>query len=344
MKHYPDRTMSKFSAAPRRQVGMSLVELLVAMTIGLFLMGAVVAVYVATSTSSRGSTLESQMNEDASLALEMLQQQIRLAGYSNFNVAGDARNFQGIGIRGCDGGFDDNTASVDFAAMGCNADEDGPDAIAIRYEATALNSQTLAVGGVNEPSNCSFERIFQWDIGAGVNISLADNRYYVADDVANDDIPTLFCKGKSGNPANAGGFSPATALVPNIEDFQITYAITVAPVNDEPMPHQITSYVDANDAALGANLDNWSRVAGVRLCLLARTSRPVPTGGGSREDLGSYVDCNGERQDGAADGFLRRAYHTTVQLRNMRPAVAAPFALNPDGSVRNPWAYLTEDE
>jgi type IV pilus assembly protein PilW len=345
MKQYTSKTMSKSYSSIRQQAGMSLVELMVALTIGLFLMGAVVAVYVATSNSSRGSTLESQMNEDASLALEMLQQQIRLAGYSNFNplVAG-TRNFQGMGIRGCDGGFDDNAAGVDFAAMACNADDDGPDAIAIRYEATVLNTQPVDEGGVDIPTNCSFEGITPWDIGAGIVIPLADNRFYVADDAANDNIPTLFCKGKSGDPADAGGFSAATALVPNIEDFQISYAVTVAPVGDDPTPHQVTAYVDANDAVLGANLANWSRVAGVRICLLARTSRPVPIAGGSREDLGSYVDCNGTRQDGAADGFLRRAYHTTIQLRNMRPAVPAPYALNPDGTVRNPWAYLTEDE
>lgn len=339
MKHFARRAVPALHSSTRSQHGMSLVELLVALTIGLFLMGAVGAIYVATSNSSRSSTLESQMNEDASLALEMLQQQIRLAGYSSFDGAG-ARNFQGIGVRGCDGGFSDNAANTDFDAMTCGADEDGPDAIAIRYEASALNTQPTAAGA---PTNCSFNGITAWDIGASAPIPLADNRYYVAEDATNDNIPTLFCKGKDGVSAG-GGFSAATALVPNIEDFQITYAVTAAPVNDEPMPHQITAYVDASDAVLGATLDNWSRVAGVRICLLARTSRPPPSGGGSRADLGSYVDCNGVRQDGLDDGFLRRAYHTTVQLRNMRPAVPADYALNADGTIRNPWAYLTEDE
>lgn len=339
MKPFARRTTPLRMDPSRRQRGMSLVELLVAMTIGLFLIGAVAAIYVATSNSSRGSTLESQMNEDASLALEMLQQQIRLAGYSGFAAAGN-RNFQGMGIRGCDAGFDDNASNSNFDAMTCNADADGPDALAIRYEASALNTQPTAAG---LPTNCSFNGITAWDIGAGVVIPLADNRYYIAEDDTNDNIPTLFCKGKDGSTPG-GGFDVATPLVPNVEDMQITYAVTAAPVNDEPMPHQITGYVDAADAVLGATLDNWSRVAGVRICLLVRTSQPVPAGGSGRAELGSYVDCNGVRQDGSDDGFLRRAYHTTVQLRNMRPAVPAGYTLNPDGSVRNPWAYLTGDE
>ena len=46
----------------RSQRGLSLVELMIALTIGLFLMGAVGIIYVNTATTSRGSTLESQMN------------------------------------------------------------------------------------------------------------------------------------------------------------------------------------------------------------------------------------------------------------------------------------------
>lgn len=321
-------------ALGHRQAGMSLVELLVAMTIGLFLMGAVGAIYVSTVNSTRGSTIESQMNEDASLALEMLQQQIRLAGYSGFAADGK-RNFPGIGVRGCDGGFTDNSGTTDFDALACAADPNGPDALAIRYEATMLNGQTAA----GNPANCSHEGIFPWwPTAAGANIPLADNRYFIANDAANDNTPTLYCKGRGGN---AGGFSDAAALIPNIENLQVRYAITRTPVDDEILPHQITAYVDANDATLGANLPNWSRVAGVRICLLARTSQPVPSGGASRADLGRFVDCDGVEQV-VQDGFLRRAYHTTIHLRNMRPGLPADFALEADGSIRNPWAYQTE--
>lgn len=325
----------------RHQRGMSIVELMVAMTIGLFLIGAVAAIYVSTASSARGSTLESQMNEDASLALEMLQQQIRLVGYSDFDATGE-RKFQGIGLRGCDGGFTNNAASSDFDAMTCGTNTGAPDAIAIRYEATLLNTQPVYNSTLSRdvPSNCSFGGITAWDAG-GVTMTLADNRYYVAPDTSNGNTPTLFCKGKSGG-TTGGGFDAAAALIPNIEDLQITYAVTALPVKDAPLPHQITSYLSASDAALEPPLSNWSRVAGVRICLLARTSRPVPTGGGSRAEIGSYVDCNGVRRDGNNDGFLRRAYHTTVQLRNMRPAVPDSFAEDAAKIVRNPWAYLTE--
>lgn len=321
-----------FHATRSRQHGMSLVELLVAMTIGLFLMGAMGAVYVFTANSSRGSTLESQMNEDANLALEMLRQQIWLAGYSSFNATGE-RHFQGMAIRGCDGGFNNNVAATAFDDMTCATTTTGPDAIAIRYEATVLNTQASST---NKPTNCSFHEVEAWNTGSST-VALEDNRYYIAEDAGNANAPTLYCKGRSG-----ADFSDATALVPNIEDLQISYAVTTVPVNGAAMPHQVTSYVDANSSTLGTALDNWSRVAGVSICLLARTARPVPGGGGTAAELGSYVDCKGVRQAGKTDGFLRRAYSTTVQLRNMRPAVASDYGSNADKSVRNPWAYLTE--
>ncbi|WP_137917744.1 PilW family protein [Hydrogenophaga sp. 2FB] len=232
MRLFPRRTTRHAPSFVVHQRGMSLVELMVAMAIGLFLVGAVAAIYVAAANGSRASTLESQMNEDASLALEILQQQLRLAGYSDLDAKGE-RKFRGVGARGCDGGFSDNTADQDFDAMACSTASTGPDAIAVRYEATLLNTQPVTdlTTSVLQPANCSFIGISAWDIGAGVTIPLADNRYYIAADGNNDGVPTLFCKGKNGSPTS-GGFAAATALIPNIEDMQITYAVTTAPSTD----------------------------------------------------------------------------------------------------------------
>ena len=340
------------------QRGMTLVELMVAMTIGIFLVGAVGIIYVNTSTTSRSSTLESQMNEDATLALELLQQQIRLAGYTSVAASG-ARQFPGVAVRGCDGGFatggtvDDNAGTTAFKDLACNNVTTGKDALAVRYEATSLNSQTTSAGA---PGNCSHEAITAWDAkddgGAIANtVALADNRYYVADD---NGVPSLFCKGRKDTT-----FSAATALIPNIEDMQVTYGITAAPEDNKPFPNQITAYVDANHAALGATLKNWTRVVAVRICLLARSANPVPTGSnavgnaasgsGSTavaevQGLGTYVDCGGTKQT-KSDRYLRRAYVTTIQLRNMRPALPAPYTTEPDSGgapvVQDPWRERT---
>ena len=348
-------TNSVFNAARgsrRSQSGVSLVELMVAMTIGLFLVGAIGIIYVNTSTTSRGSTLESQMNEDASLALELLQQQVRLAGFTNVDADGNPR-FSGVAVRGCDGGLGDDGADNDgttaFSALGCDPDNEGPDALAVRYEATRLNSQSVLNSGADRPANCSHNGITDRtpgvDEGSTETLALADNRYYIAND--EDGTPSLFCKGRDGpspNPNNAAsvnGFSAATALIPNIEDMQLQFAVTNTPVDGEVVPHQVTAYVSASEPlaapVLGATQANWSRVAAVRICLIARTSRTVPTGDNSRADLGDYIDCDGTRVNNA-DGFLRRAYVTTVQLRNVRPRIPADYSAG-----NNPYAEPDAD-
>ena len=321
------------------QRGLSLIELMVAMTIGLFLMGAVVIIYVNTSTTSRGSTLESQMNEDASLALEVLQQQIRLAGFSSVDASG-ARVFPGRAVFGCDGLFSDLSppsplpSAVAFENLACtNA---GPDALAVRYEATVLNSQPVTnAAGATVPSNCANQGIGAWNAQAegaasATPLSLADNRYYIANDA--DGTPSLFCRGRTG-----AGFGAAIALIPNIEDMQIQYAVTALPTAGNPIPHQVAGYVAANNVALGATAANWSRVAAIRICLLARTAQTAPTGDNNTSDLGQYVDCNGAVQTNT-DRRLRRAYVTTIQLRNMRPGLPADYAAGED-----PWTYLYEN-
>jgi type IV pilus assembly protein PilW len=328
------------------QRGLSLIELMVAMTIGLFLMGAVVIIYVNTSTTSRSSTLESQMNEDASLALEVLQQQIRLAGFSSVDASG-ARLFPGRAVFGCEG-TPSSTSDTAFESLACNAAGTGPDALAVRYEATVLNSQPVTnASGATVPGNCANEGIDPWDISSdggatsATTLSLADNRYYIDNDA--DGTPSLFCRGRTG-----GGFGTAIALIPNIEDMQIQYAVTALPTAGNPIPHQVAGYVAANNAALGATAANWSRVAAIRICLLARSARTVPTGdnpvGTANPDgttitpgLGTYVDCAGTSRT-ATDRFIRRAYVTTIQLRNMRPGLPADYAAGED-----PWTYLYEN-
>ena len=309
-----------------RQHGLSLVELMVALTIGLFLIGAVVSIYVATSRGTRGSTEESQMNEDASLALEILQQQLRLAAFSGFAAGGD-RNFQDQAMTACNGGFNDNTVA-DFATLACVSNDDNPrpDSIAVRYEATLLNSQSVTVAGVQQPANCAHEGIAGW-FGPS-NVPLAENRYFIEDDPATN-VPSLRCVGRNG-----ANLSNAATVIPNIEDLQILYAVTRTPVVDEPLPHQVTGYLRADE--VNALPNGWQRVAGARICIVARSTERFEA---IAPELRQYRDCAGNQVAAPADGLLRRAFVTTVMARNLRPGVPAPFAVG-----ANPWDIFEGEE
>lgn len=315
-----------------KQRGISIIELMVALVLSLFLVGMVSLTYLQAASGTRYGALESQMNEEGALALELLQQQMRLAGYSALDSDG-VRIFKRAPLRGCDGGFTSATERSLFDSLACNTGA-GNDAIAVRYQATPLNSQLIGVAATppGKPGNCANGGIDATNVD-GVSVVLADNRFYIANDSNNDNAPTLWCRGSEG--AVLGG---ATTLVPNVEQLQLRYAITRATRVDESPPHQVTALVDADHLP-----DNdWTRVAAVELCIVMRSARPVPRDGLSPAEVARFRDCNGQDNDDATDGRLRRAYRTMVSLPNLRPVVPLPYDKR-DGEIRNPYAAPGEE-
>ena len=142
-----------------RQKGYTLIELMVSLAIGVLVMASALMITVASSQSGRVSDAETAMNEDGMIALGLLQQQIRLAGYSK-TVRKDATspdlvNFVGASIRGCDFGF--VAADAEFDALTCATSGDAGSAFAVRYEADTFN--TMPVGSTPSPSNCAIAKI-----------------------------------------------------------------------------------------------------------------------------------------------------------------------------------------
>ena len=309
--------------------GFTLLELLIAVTIGLVILASSLSLYVASSRGSQLSQIETQMNEDGILALNLIQQQLKQAGYARQVIPASGAtvmsNYAGPAVRGCDGGF--TNAAAAFDSLACTGGT-GSDAIAIRYEATIFNT-TPTTDAPPLATNC---------IGQGINVAtasqvappttppagnyaLADNRYSVTDA---DTQPMLSCQGseKSG-AANAMG--TAQPLLANVESMQILYGVASRPSAElaatyDPLRHQIISYLSATEidalATTGglANVtdDRWARVLSVRVCLLMRSDqivKDVPPGGNA------YKNCNNVDATGN-DGYLRRTYTTTVLLRN----------------------------
>ena len=78
---------NKMTTGNHLQKGLSLVELLVSMVIGIFLLGGIITNFVTTKGSDATRTAVSEMDANARLALDILTETIRHAGYpSTFNV------------------------------------------------------------------------------------------------------------------------------------------------------------------------------------------------------------------------------------------------------------------
>ena len=317
--------------------GFSLIELMISLAIGLIMMVVVFSAYLGASAAGRIAEAQGRMNEDAQTALTVLTQQLRMAGNnptqpdrtekSRRNPAYnpyDAATFVNIpataspssfSIRGCSKNFSNITSATRLDALVCpNGTGYSANSIAVSYEADAFNSIQTDPG---IPADClgaaltSTQVNFPAENPSGPYFySVAENRFYI--DVSTANVPSLYCKGNGQN-------SLAQPLVENIEDLQLTYGVVKALTAAADLKTaSISGYLQANEfmakIALPDDAARWAQVVAVRICIVARSEAKVAT------DLASarYTKCDGNIENAPLDLRLRRAYTTTVVLRNRR--------------------------
>lgn len=315
------------SRSPRnRNRGLSLIELMVSLVIGMVIMIAVISAYIGASGATRVAEAQARMNEDGQAVLTILSQQLRMAGnnpkqpgYVDATPRNPVYDASKLIIRGCDGRFTDTTVA-DITTLSC-AGSGTTDSIAINYEADRYNTIPTAAG---LPTDCLGQaltvqnaNVSKWD-GAAVAVTpvtftVAENRFYVGTSTAVAS-PSLFCKGNGGGTAQA--------LVENVEDLQFAYG--TAPTAATPSTLVVAGYLNAADiesatgslAALTTAEGRWGQVVTVRICVVVRSERPVV----QDADSARFMQCNGVLSAEMPDLKLRRAYSTTVVLRNRVPS------------------------
>lgn len=318
-------------ARARHSGGFTLLELLIAMTIGLVILAASLLVFTSSSRGSRISELETQLNEDGILALNLIQQQLKQAGYSQqiipTNGAAVVGNYAGLAVRGCDNGFADT--SVDFDLLTC-ATSTSPAAIAIRYQATVENTMPTASTPAR-PTNCLGNGIVSLTpsqaspapVPAAANYTLADNRYFVTTSGGHSN---LSCRGSEANGAGSANIiGTAQPLLLDVDQMVIRYGVASEGALElaksySPMQHQIVSYLSATEVdnlpVFGtipdATQNRWGRVLSVRVCIVMRSEQPVAD---APDGAFKYKTCDNTDAT-STDNFLRRAFTTTVLLRN----------------------------
>jgi type IV pilus assembly protein PilW len=275
--------------------GFSLVELMVALAVGLVVVAALMYTLFAASISGQHGKALVQMSEDASVALSMLREQLSQVGYSQatgVNGAGKfVKAFTAGGVVGCDTPFGNPAAAVSLANLTCAAAGSGA-AIAMAYEADASNS--VVSGGV--PLDC---------LGNKMPAPVGPVTYYQAFNLFYLKNGSLYCQGNGG-----GG---EQALVENIQDMKIWYGITNDPT---VVPVQVGYYAQAaaiNPAAAPLT-PAYANAVTVRVCVVVRSS--VAVAEKINGNWPQYLDCNNVLQQ-PADGRLYRAFTSTVVLQNM---------------------------
>jgi len=314
--------------------GMTLIELMVALAIGMFLMIGAITVFMQSRITFRVTESVARLQENARFALDTLEPDIRMAQYwgltnRSTNVEGRAGTTVPAGVPVTCG----NTWAVDllnavaatnnsytWACPGNVPVETGADTLVVRRvsEDPVLAGRTA--GTVYVQSN-RFEpsRLFVGatlpgspDPTTSLPFRLVVNGYYVGRDntsnlsVAGNTVPSLRMKTLVN-----GGTIQDREILPGVEDLQIQFGIdTSAPKT--PGRGTIDRYVNPGDAILtSAAFIDEGQILAVRIWLRVRAER-LENG---FTDTTNYVYAD-QNVGPFNDGYRRLVVSKTIFLRN----------------------------
>ncbi len=311
---------------PVRQRGFSLIELMIAMTIGLVLLAAVAAIATNSSRTQRDIERMGSQVENGRYALDLLRREIEHAGYYGAfydvgapeDVPADPSTTDvnqitediGLPIQG----YDDVSGDPVPSELGDDAHRDGTDILVLRRAATeatavdALTAEELYVQGLSidtviaQAAGDSSSDESEFDL-VDRNSNRVDIRklrtdiYHVGPDA--DGIPTL----KRLSLTEAGGSLGwrQEALATGVEQLQVQYG------RDTDNDGVAETYGTAPGTVGG-----WADVVALRVYLLVRTREASP----DYTDEKTYDIGQDNRYDPADDGYRRRVFSSVVRATN----------------------------
>ena len=315
---------------PRRARGMSLVEILVALALGMLMMGAVALVFAATSRNRGDLERSARLTENAQYALDFLGDELRLAGYFAEMA------FVGVGWQTPDPcatalagqGWSNAPFTAPVGLAGYRRDDPAPACLPAHRAGTAavvLRRASVETTPVDQATGAPFIQVSKcaldpktWVVSnqpADFTLhnldctTVADVRrllvrtYYVADcdDCGRDAVPTL------KRAELIGGQIAVTPLVEGIENLQLEYGF------DGDGDGNPDRWLDAPDATLGVAFGDWSNVLAVRVYALVRAG----------DAQAGYLDTTKQFNLGPAgytaaanDGYKRVQLSSIVRLNN----------------------------
>jgi type IV pilus assembly protein PilW len=337
-----------FGNSHRSNGGYTLVELMVAMTIGLAILAALVTIFANNSRARAEIDRANQQTENGRYAMQLISDDLHNAGYlAAFNpipltspaVKPDAcatdvptlNSAMPLAIQGYDNGANAPTCLNDLRpgtdilvvrrASTCAVGDAGCDA----YAAGAPYIQASGCSNTAELASGNVATFYALDTNTA-NLTLHQKDcttpaawhqyrthiYFVANnDTAGDGIPTL-----KRAELGVGGFT-IVPLVEGIENLQFEYGLDTS-VPTTGAPAVFTADPDSyNGCAASICVGYWRNAVAAKISLLARNTTTTP----------GYVDTKiyalGLNADGTvntvgptSDGYKRHAYESVVRLNN----------------------------
>lgn len=253
------------AARPGPQRGMTLVELMVAMTIGLVILAGVASLFASSNAGYTAQADTAAADESGRYALDVIGGAVRQSAYVDWLAADAGAADAPPRLEGLD------AQSISKTGEGIDnplaASVNGSDVLAVRFAGAGKPPR-----GDGSMLNCA---------GFGASAQQEGwSIFYLARGA--DGAGELRCKYR----ASGGGWS-ADALVDGVDAFQVLYGLdTDEPRDGVPNRYVSATAIDALDSALvlvGANdqerqrdrnrRTHWKRVASVQVALLLRGAR-----------------------------------------------------------------------
>jgi len=270
----------------RKQLGLSLIELLIAMFIGLFLLAGISSSYIYSKKSSIYNDQFSMLEDNGRLALEIMSKTIQLTGYSTNKAVPLLPNkfILSKPVSTTCSGSDNSVINTNF-----------PDDSTIDSAADGDRIGVIYLGNSEITTDCSGETLpDSCQIGSAntTNSEAAQifSTFYLLDNAKNE----LICVGSRD--------TEELAIAEGVENMQIMYGINT----DDSPDRSVERYVNANDIA-----GLWNNVTSVQIALLVRSEKEVLDTAESKKF--TLLD---EEVTTPSDRYQRAVFTTTVSLRN----------------------------
>lgn len=335
------KSTSMVNSFKLNQNGLTLIELLISITVGLLVVLAATGLVVSTKKLFLSQTEGNETQDTTRFALDNISRSVRQAGYVNYDFVNSVK-------------ITPSTASADIVGMDADSVSATSDDISSPKGSSVNFSDLLAIrffgSGVINPKDpkvvfddTSMSNCAGFSVPEPVSSNTADQDrgwsiYYVANDANGE--PELFCKYYS---SDSGKWS-AQALVRGVESFQVLYGVDTSNPKDGTANQFLTATaVNALDAALvldGNTADErakdlnrktfWKKITEIKVALLvsgAQNSRQDEAKttydlfGAGYASTSSGVDKGTTVKDAdipeSRRNRIRKVYNATIQVRNV---------------------------
>lgn len=329
--------MTRIVSLAPREAGRTLIELIIAMAIGMVILIGVGALYLSSSGVSRVANQAGSAEDTGRIVMTMIGEGIKAGGYgeivgSDYSAQGQTL-FDGPVVRGCTGSrFTDafNVASPNYACTGTAPGDQVLFRFQGRYAVVPMDGANLTAFALPDclgASNANQDQLFN---PATARAGAGTTRRVVQSAFSLDGGGTVLrCEG-NGNPG------VPTPIVNDMVDFRVFYrfddggfALAAGnATNYTPVGGSIRDAAWINTAAGGSPADPWNYVVGVIVCVTVASREQGTSVQRTNTTATRCPRTMAEAAGGTAltetstDGRIRRTFMETFTIRSQ--ATGAP--------------------